>query len=129
VFKKKNQKGFTLVELVVVIAIIGILAAIAVPKFTEVSESARGARIAADLRTIDSAIALAIAKGANDTELADQAAALPTKVTTNLTAIPNPPVGKYIGPNTATAVDIVSTDAYGIKDKRAVLKTKTAEQI
>ncbi|MDR3559854.1 MAG: type II secretion system protein [Negativicutes bacterium] len=54
----KSQKGFTLVELLAVIAIIGILVAIAVPKFSNATTSANTAKVAADLRTIDSAIAM-----------------------------------------------------------------------
>lgn len=50
-------RGFTLVELIVVCAILGVLATIALPAFNEYTKSARKARCAADLRTIDKAIA------------------------------------------------------------------------
>lgn len=60
----KNRKGFTLVELVVVIAIIGILAGIAVPRFLDATASARGAKIVADMRTIQSAEMIYYAKNA-----------------------------------------------------------------
>ena len=37
----KNQKGFTLVELMIVVAIIGVLAAVAIPKFADMLEKSR----------------------------------------------------------------------------------------
>lgn len=45
---KKKKKGFTLVELIIVIAIIAVLAAIAIPKFGQIT---RDANIKADIAT------------------------------------------------------------------------------
>lgn len=49
-FKKLNKKGFTLAELLVVVAIIGVLVAISIPIFTNQLEKAREATDAANIR-------------------------------------------------------------------------------
>src|SRR5947207_15071853 len=51
----KSHKGFTLVEIMIVVAIIALLAAIAVPGFLRARKRSQASRILNDLRMIDSA--------------------------------------------------------------------------
>ena len=52
----KNRGGFTLVEIMIVVAIIALLAAIAVPGFLRARKRSQATRILNDLRMIDAAV-------------------------------------------------------------------------
>jgi prepilin-type N-terminal cleavage/methylation domain-containing protein len=51
----KNRGGFTLVEIMIVVAIIALLAAIAVPNFLRARKRSQATRVLEDLRMLDAA--------------------------------------------------------------------------
>lgn len=53
-----NQKGFSLIELLVVMSIAGVLATVAIPKFTSTLRLANTAKVQADLQALNSAIVM-----------------------------------------------------------------------
>lgn len=54
----RNEKGFTLIEIMVVVVILGILAGIVVPRLLDRPEEARRTKAATDIRGIEQALAM-----------------------------------------------------------------------
>ena len=60
----RNEAGFTLIELVIVIVILGILASVAIPKYEDMREQARTATLKGQLGAIRSAVSIQYARNA-----------------------------------------------------------------
>ncbi len=54
----RNEKGFTLIELVIIIVILGILAAVAIPKYQDMSSQAKEAAARGSLGNVRSAVTI-----------------------------------------------------------------------
>ena len=130
----KSNKGFTLIELVVVIAILGILAGIAIPRFMDATATARGAKIVADLRTIDSAAMLYQAKTGNLPTGSD-VLATGVQSTSYLASWPVPPQGtiKITENDGKTVLTITSattaTYTYSTAEGRGMYNGATVEDL
>lgn len=98
--KMQKVKGFTLIELMIVVAIIGILAAVAIPKFADLVTKSKEAAVKGTVGAVRSALSI---------YYGDQEGLYPTNLFDGLTAqnryMPalggNPSLGAYVIPKTS----------------------------
>lgn len=123
----KNQRGFTLIEILVVVTILGILAAIVVPRILERPEQARRTKATVDIKGIEESLGLfkldngfypSTEQGLQALVVKPQTGRIPSRYPENayLKKTPVDPWGSpyvYLSPGVHDQYDIISYGADG----------------
>jgi type IV pilus assembly protein PilA len=107
-----KSQGFSLIELMIVVAIIGILSTIAIPSYQNYTQRARFSEVIAATEPFKTAISLALQQGESPGELSNNNHGIPAEpaATKNLASIK-----VENGIITATATQVASGNTYILK--------------
>jgi len=109
----KKEKGFTLIELMIVVAIIGILAAVAIPKFADLVDKAKEASAKGDLSAVRSALSIYYGQQEGEQPVDSNGALYTALVDTYVKELPEaevPKGGHTISKNSDVIIDSPATD-------------------
>ena len=114
------KKGFTLIELMIVIAIIALLAAVAVPKFTGATDAAKKSNVLSNLSGLRTSVAMFNVKNGhypvNGTDFTNNSNALSDAFTRVYSGTSADATGRVIAPTIATGTNVAGSAA-GNKDR------------